>query len=228
MDKHESPSLRCTASSGRTRREAEEKKVKRGSTISYASLAAAPRAQVGQSTRCTDPIRLHPARIALRMLRHAASSIRLQASRSPRSALLLRPNAARLSALKTGQTARATAPRRAFAATAWRGEEEGKPAPPAPLPAKFSMSEADKGRLLRLRNVGISAHIDSGASERQMAMRSSRSTMSVRLELTSFMARRQDDPDGTHSVLHRPRVGDPRGPRTRRCRRQDGLDGTRA
>ncbi|GAA6011257.1 hypothetical protein JCM8202_003952 [Rhodotorula sphaerocarpa] len=96
------------------------------------------------------------------MLRHAASSIRLQASRSPRSALLLLPNAARLSALKTGQTARATAPRRAFAATAWRGEEEGKPAPPAPLPAKFAMSEADKGRLLRLRNVGISAHIDSG------------------------------------------------------------------
>lgn len=37
-----------------------------------------------------------------------------------------------------------------------------KPPPPTPLPPLFECSVADEARLLRLRNVGISAHIDSG------------------------------------------------------------------
>ncbi|KAI5479227.1 elongation factor G [Pseudohyphozyma bogoriensis] len=39
---------------------------------------------------------------------------------------------------------------------------DGKPAPVQPLPALFPCTENDKKRLTRLRNVGISAHIDSG------------------------------------------------------------------
>ena len=37
-----------------------------------------------------------------------------------------------------------------------------KPPPPAPLPPLFECTPADSARLSRLRNVGISAHIDSG------------------------------------------------------------------
>jgi hypothetical protein len=41
-------------------------------------------------------------------------------------------------------------------------DPDAKPAPILPLPALFSLSSSDKSRLSRLRNVGISAHIDSG------------------------------------------------------------------
>ena len=40
--------------------------------------------------------------------------------------------------------------------------DETKPEPPKPLPAVYQLNEADVARLTRLRNVGISAHIDSG------------------------------------------------------------------
>jgi hypothetical protein len=43
-------------------------------------------------------------------------------------------------------------------------EEGGKPAPPEPLPPLFNCTPTDSARLSRLRNVGVSAHIDSGES----------------------------------------------------------------
>ncbi|GAA5863528.1 hypothetical protein JCM5296_004816 [Sporobolomyces johnsonii] len=53
--------------------------------------------------------------------------------------------------------------RRTFVATARaRDEETAKPEPPKPLPPIFELNEVDTARLTRLRNVGISAHIDSG------------------------------------------------------------------
>ncbi|KAM0756639.1 putative nuclear condensin complex protein [Meredithblackwellia eburnea MCA 4105] len=48
-----------------------------------------------------------------------------------------------------------------FYATEAEGEG-GKPAPVLPLPPLFKCTPADSQRLTRLRNVGISAHIDSG------------------------------------------------------------------
>lgn len=96
------------------------------------------------------------------MLRHAAASIRLQATRSPRSLLALRTANARTPVAAISHVRPTAGARRTFAASAWRRDEDTKPAPPEPLPPKFDMSEADKTRLTRLRNVGISAHIDSG------------------------------------------------------------------
>ena len=40
------------------------------------------------------------------------------------------------------------------------GEEVAKAGPPEPLPPLFECTPKDKARLTRLRNVGISAHID--------------------------------------------------------------------
>ncbi|GAA6059088.1 hypothetical protein JCM10212_002059 [Sporobolomyces blumeae] len=50
---------------------------------------------------------------------------------------------------------------RTFATSASR-RDEAKPEPVKPLPPVFPLTEADTARLTRLRNVGISAHIDSG------------------------------------------------------------------
>ncbi|GAA5922656.1 hypothetical protein JCM1841_006769 [Sporobolomyces salmonicolor] len=53
--------------------------------------------------------------------------------------------------------------RRTFVATARaRDEAPAKSEPPKPLPPIFKLDETDTARLTRLRNVGISAHIDSG------------------------------------------------------------------
>ncbi|GAA6036647.1 hypothetical protein JCM8097_001270 [Rhodosporidiobolus ruineniae] len=94
------------------------------------------------------------------MLRSAASSLRRLPSASR---ALARPAVARpLVATRLAPSARLAAPRRAFSVSALRRDEEGKPAPPEPLPAKFDLTEVDKSRLGRMRNVGISAHIDSG------------------------------------------------------------------
>ncbi|TNY20624.1 putative nuclear condensin complex protein [Rhodotorula diobovata] len=94
------------------------------------------------------------------MLRQAALALRQPLRRSLATAAVARPvasqGAARLPRVVVQQ------PRRAFGVSARRCDDEAKPAPPQPLPAKFPLTDADKGRLTRLRNVGISAHIDSG------------------------------------------------------------------
>ncbi|GAA5995084.1 Mef1p [Rhodotorula paludigena] len=95
------------------------------------------------------------------MLRSASASLRNalpRASRTVAASALARPVAVQ----GANRLVRIAAPRRALTASALRREEESKPAPPQPLPAKYPTTETDKARLTRLRNVGISAHIDSG------------------------------------------------------------------
>lgn len=160
------------------------------------------------------------------MLRSAASSLRAQLPRASRSLAPSRTVAARSLAAQSTRTPRVAFQRRSFAASALRSDEEGKPQPVQPLAAKFPLSDEDRTRLTRLRNVGISAHIDSGASEPLMRLFEC-------LELTFGnsrwpVLRRQDDPDGAYPVLHRSRRLYPRGSRSGRCWRQDGLDGVGA
>ncbi|GAA5916677.1 hypothetical protein JCM8208_003899, partial [Rhodotorula glutinis] len=94
------------------------------------------------------------------MLRQAALAMRQPLRRSLAATAIARPVAAQVA----GRLPRVGLPqRRAFAASAWRCDDETtKPSPPQPLPAKYPLSDGDKSRLTRLRNVGISAHIDSG------------------------------------------------------------------
>ncbi|BGP28644.1 Elongation factor G, mitochondrial [Rhodotorula toruloides] len=96
------------------------------------------------------------------MLRSAASSLRAQLPRASRSLAPSRAPAARSLVAQSTRTPRFTVQRRSFAASALRSDEEGKPQPVQPLAAKFPLSDEDRTRLTRLRNVGISAHIDSG------------------------------------------------------------------
>ncbi|GAA5833983.1 hypothetical protein JCM9279_004182 [Rhodotorula babjevae] len=94
------------------------------------------------------------------MLRQAALAVRQPLRRSLAATAIARPAVAQVA----GRLPRvALQQRRTFAASAWRCDEEtAKPTPPQPLPAKYPLSDDDKSRLTRLRNVGISAHIDSG------------------------------------------------------------------
>ncbi|KAK4705840.1 elongation factor G, partial [Phenoliferia sp. Uapishka_3] len=82
-----------------------------------------------------------------------ASSSRLSLRPSPTS--LLQPTS-RARAYASAATAAAPV------AEAEAVEDGVKPPPPAPLPPIFTCTPADLARLTRLRNVGISAHIDSG------------------------------------------------------------------
>ncbi|GAA6004330.1 hypothetical protein JCM10207_000672 [Rhodosporidiobolus poonsookiae] len=91
------------------------------------------------------------------MLRSAAASLRrLPASRA------LAPSSLPRSLTAVRHVPRLNTPARAFIVSAARRDEETKPAPPQPLPPKHPLTDTDKARLTRLRNVGISAHIDSG------------------------------------------------------------------
>ncbi|GAA6050465.1 hypothetical protein JCM3770_002610 [Rhodotorula araucariae] len=95
------------------------------------------------------------------MLRQAALSLR-QLPRASRVLAATSVSARPLAAQGATRVPRVALQRRAFAASARRLDEESKPAPPEPLPPKFPLTDEDKARLTRLRNVGISAHIDSG------------------------------------------------------------------
>ncbi|BGP12668.1 hypothetical protein JCM10213_008805 [Rhodosporidiobolus nylandii] len=93
-------------------------------------------------------------------LRSAAAGLRLARSARPS---LARVAASRFAvAAKVAPTVRCSTPARAFSVSALRRDEEGKPASVEPLAPKFELTDVDRTRLARMRNVGISAHIDSG------------------------------------------------------------------
>jgi len=71
--------------------------------------------------------------------------------------------------------------------------DEAKPEPPKPLPAVYQLNEADVSRLTRLRNVGISAHIDSGES---------RCLSITCLPIIDIGMFRQNYPHRTYPLLH--------------------------
>ncbi|GAA5835311.1 hypothetical protein JCM11251_006677 [Rhodosporidiobolus azoricus] len=95
------------------------------------------------------------------MLRSSAAAAVRSLPRVGRS--LVRPSTLRpIAAARVAPVVQLSAAARSFSQTSSRRDEEAKPAPPQPLPAKFPLSEVDLQRLGRMRNVGISAHIDSG------------------------------------------------------------------
>lgn len=137
------------------------------------SLRLPPLASL-QKVRSTDhtpdtpslPLPPPPSNSQRKMLRSASSSLR-QLPLSSRSLL----RAASIQPLAAAPTFSAPTRRlaftsqRAFSVSSLRRDEEGvseKPAPVEPLPAKFELKDTDLTRLARMRNVGISAHIDSG------------------------------------------------------------------
>ncbi|KAL8283231.1 hypothetical protein RQP46_006009 [Phenoliferia psychrophenolica] len=107
----------------------------RVSTVARRAVAAPTRSLASCTCRAASTASSGPTRAAFLPFRPATASVRAYAS-----------------------AATAAAP----VAEAEPLADGVKPPPPAPLPPIFSCTPADSARLTRLRNVGISAHIDSG------------------------------------------------------------------